>query len=70
VFGMTRPVPTLSTLFSKASQIRHLVETVGTRIRRKLGSNEREIERARPTDFGGALDNTGIAGEATGLLEP
>ena len=66
--GMTRAVARFGTAFGEQSQIRHLVETIGTVVRRQIRSHKGEIERTFAAEFGSTLDHTRIAGETTGLF--
>ena len=67
-FGVTRPIARLGTAFGEQTQIRHLVEPIGTVIGRKIRSHQGEIECTDPTQLGSPLDHPGIAGEPTGLF--
>ena len=48
----------------------HLVVARGGGERRQLGRDQAQVERARQAQFGGALDDAGIAAEALVLLGP
>ena len=56
-------------VFDEAAEVLHLAQhRPGARERRQRRGDERQVERRRPADLGGQLDDAGIAGEAAALL--
>ena len=65
-------VAAAATVLGDLAQVLHLGQRLavglGARERRQVRRDERQVERRRPADLGGPLDDARVAGEAAGLL--
>ena len=66
--GAALAVATAGPVLDDAAQVLHLGQPVRARERRQRRGDERQVERRRPADLGGQLDDAGVAGEAAALL--
>ena len=66
--GLRRAVPIQRTTGGEMPQVRHLVMTVGTGVRRQVGCDQRQVECAVAAELRSSAHHTRPAGEPAGLL--
>ena len=66
--GRPLAVAAAAAVLDEPAEVLHLGQPVGARERRQRRGDERQVERRRPPDLGGQLDDAGVAGEAAALL--
>ena len=69
-FGVAGPVSVSGSVGGQPSEEAHLVEPVGTRVRRQAGSHQPEVEGAAAPQLVGGCHHARPSGEAVGLLGP